>query len=342
MIVLPASTTYTPAGYIIPGGHALKLNTRLRRYRQLRAALAVAGGIAMAGVALPAAAAPADLPDLQVSMAFEKATYALGDTATLTITIKNAGKATAAGVNEIGGAQEGVDWGSDLHSTTPFDLAPGATKTLTRHGVIDAGGSKLGYAWATWEFQATNGDANMADNTGTARTAVPGATGAALITVYRTTDGTFKDGDPGLAGVKVTILSVNDLTKVYAEATTDAAGKALFHQVPAGDYQVRFVAPNGWKIPDGSNPTTTQVLGGADGTQGVVIGAIPVPNTGGSGGGNTGGTGSPSPMTSSTGATPGTAGLPVTGTNVATLGTAGAALITLGGVAYAIGRRRRA
>jgi LPXTG-motif cell wall-anchored protein len=336
MIALPASTAYAPACYITPGGHALKSTTRLRRYRQLRAAIAMAGGIAMAGIAVPAAAAPADLPDLQVSASFDKATYGAGDPVTITIIIKNAGKATALNVAQSGGYQNGFDLGNDSGSGTPFDLAPGTNKTLTRHGVINALGSSVGFIDLAWGFDGTNGDAKPADNLGQARASVPGAKRDVLISVHRTTDGNFTVGQPGLAAVKVRLVRTDDPTKAYAEATTDTAGNVLFHQVAVGEYHVHFVAPDGWKDPSGSYEMWVRSGEGVE--NGLEVGAVPVPTTGGPSA-STSGSPSASPTPSSTGTA---GGLPVTGTNVAVFVSAGTALVMLGGVAYLVGRRRRA
>jgi LPXTG-motif cell wall-anchored protein len=313
-----------------------------RRRWRLSAVLAVAGAIAMLGVARPAHAASADVPDLRVSMTFQKSSYAVGEEVGINVYIANRGKVAARGVRLTGGDQEGIDW-KNLGSGLPQDIEPDHETMLIWSGVINSRAYHLGYAWAGWQFTADNGEANSDDNVGRARTYVPGAKADVLVTVYKTADGSHKDSNPGLPGVKATLMEDNNARNVVGEATTDNAGKALFHSVQAGNYLVRFCMPKGWKVAgDAPDLHPVQVFGGDDGGVGgsLVLAAVPAPESGGS-------CGNSSPSPSPTVTTPGPAaggaggGLPVTGANATLAGGAGIVLIALGGIAYLVGRRRR-
>ena len=56
-------------------------------------------------------------------------------------------------------------------------------------------------------------------------------------------DGIQDAGEPGLAGVTVALLDADG--NVVDTVTTGADGSYLFDDLPLGDYQVRFTAPDG-------------------------------------------------------------------------------------------------
>jgi len=58
-------------------------------------------------------------------------------------------------------------------------------------------------------------------------------------------NGIQEDGEPGIAGVTVRLLNATT-SAVIATTTTDATGKYIFNDVPAGDYKVEFVTPAGY------------------------------------------------------------------------------------------------
>ncbi len=286
------------------------------------------------------------MPDLRVSMTFQKSSYAVDEEVGINVYIANRGTVAARGVRLTGGDQEGVDW-KNLGSGLPLDIEPDHETMVIWSGVVNSRAYHLGYTWAGWQFTADNGEANPDDNMGRARTFVPGAKADVLVTVYKTTDGTYKDGDPGLPGVKAALMEDNNAHNVVGAATTDSAGKALFHSVQAGNYVVRFCLPKGWKVAgDVPDLDPVQVFGGDDGGVGgsLVLAAVPAPESGGSCGDSSP---SPSPSASPAAASPGPAGggagggLPVTGANTKLTAGAGIVLIALGGIGYFVGRRRR-
>lgn len=58
-------------------------------------------------------------------------------------------------------------------------------------------------------------------------------------------NGIQESGEPGIAGVTVRLLN-GTTNAIIATTTTDATGKYIFNDVPAGDYKVEFVTPVGY------------------------------------------------------------------------------------------------
>ncbi|MBL7701317.1 MAG: carboxypeptidase regulatory-like domain-containing protein [Ferruginibacter sp.] len=69
-------------------------------------------------------------------------------------------------------------------------------------------------------------------------------------------DGVQDAGEPGIAGVTVRLLNAAT-NAVIATTTTDAAGKYIFNDVPAGDYKVEFVTPAGYTTTTKLNSNVT-------------------------------------------------------------------------------------
>ncbi len=69
-------------------------------------------------------------------------------------------------------------------------------------------------------------------------------------------NGVQEAGEPGIAGVVVRL--VNAITNaIIATTTTDATGKYIFNDVPAGNYKVDFVTPGGYTITTKLNSNVT-------------------------------------------------------------------------------------
>src|SRR5262249_3095685 len=94
----------------------------------------LAAGAALIGVAtavLPAnAALAAGTPDIAITGSFDKATYTIGETFTLTVKVTNKGTVDATNVHITGGDSEGVENTNFGAIQTGFDLAAGATRTV--------------------------------------------------------------------------------------------------------------------------------------------------------------------------------------------------------------------
>ena len=80
-------------------------------------------------------------------------------------------------------------------------------------------------------------------------------------------DGLQTPGEPGLGGVKVTL--VDDKGKVIAEKTTDPAGYYWFDNLPAGKYQVKFTLPDEYTWTDPEKGTNAAIDSNADKTTGA-------------------------------------------------------------------------
>lgn len=294
-------------------------------WRLRMATVSAAAGLVVGGVAAPAMAAdPA--PDLQVSAAFDKASYVEGAALAVTVTVRNAGTVTATGISRTGGADQGITWGPDLDTGTPFDLAGGATKTLTWHGTVNHAGAVGGVLLLSWRFEATNGEANPSDNDATARATVTGQTGNLDVLATQV----VSDADrPGVPGVEVSLLDPADRTRVLAKGTTDAAGRVSFTGLPTGSVIVHAAPPAGWKLHD-ANDTAVQILAGHNEAS-LLLDQVPTSGGGGTAGQPGGGT---HPGGGST--------LPVTGTDTVLIGGTGAGLVLLGVTLYLLGRRRPA
>jgi protocatechuate 3,4-dioxygenase beta subunit len=58
-------------------------------------------------------------------------------------------------------------------------------------------------------------------------------------------DGEQEAGEPGIAGVTVRLVNATT-NAIISTTTTDATGKYIFNDVPAGDYKVDFITPAGY------------------------------------------------------------------------------------------------
>jgi protocatechuate 3,4-dioxygenase beta subunit len=101
---------------------------------------------------------------------------------------------------------------------------------------------------------------------------VPGSIGN-FVWEDRDGDGIQDPGEPGIAGVIVTLYDANG--NVVATTTTGANGQYVFDGLPAGTYSVGFTAPAGYTgtLPgQGSNPNGDSDAGSNGRTQPIVLG----------------------------------------------------------------------
>jgi len=219
----------------------------LRRAGLRRAGLAVASalvivGVAMVGGAGPASAAPAPPPalTLDVTVAYDRTMYAVGDTLTLTTQVTNSGAATATDVKAVVSANH-LAFSTDPNATPAFELAPGATRTFAFTGVVEADAADTGRALGLVRFGTTN-------EFGFAYARVAAGTATVTGRAHQTTDGAVRPTDPGLPGVTVTLT--DDLApEVTFTAVTGADGRYVLDNVPVSVYNVSYAAPAGWRIP---------------------------------------------------------------------------------------------
>ena len=297
--------------------------------RALAAAALV--GVVVAVLPVTAALAADPKPDIAVTAAADKATYAEGETFTITVTVKNKSSVDATRVHYTGGDSEGVEGVVYGEISAGFDLAAGATKTVKITGKTDHRAWRYGHGYVAFELAADNGEANDADNIASVRLVVPGAFGdlAGYVFEGASSSATWTPATPGVPGVKVVATSADGKTR-HGEAVTDAKGLFRFARLPAGDVLLTFTAPAGWQVMAGengaSNQTPAQIVAeeGEDAT--VFVPAKRVAVT------------SPSPSASASG----DPGLPLTGeSNTLPLVGAGAAVLVVGVVLAFVARRRR-
>jgi LPXTG-motif cell wall-anchored protein len=293
-------------------------------------AAAALAGVVVAVLPVTAALAADPKPDIAVTSAADKATYAEGETFTITVTVKNKGSVDATRVHYTGGDSEGVDGVVYGELSTGFDLAAGVTRTFQLTGKTNHDAWRHGRGYVGFELTADNGEANDADNTAIVRLMVPGAFNDLGGYVFQgeSYDATWTPQTPGVAGVKVVATSADRKTK-YAEAVTDAKGLFRLAHLPAGDILLTFTAPAGWKIlaDEGENDhALTQIIAGEDeASVSVPARRVTVSSP------------SASPSASS-GAGP---GLPLTGDNTKLLVGAGVAAVAVGVALALVARRRR-
>jgi LPXTG-motif cell wall-anchored protein len=293
-------------------------------------AAAALTGVVVAVLPVTAALAADPKPDIAVTSATDKATYAEGETFTITVTVKNKSSVDAKRVHYSGGDSEGVDSVAYGELSTGFDLAAGATKTVKLTGKTNHQAWRNGRGYVAFELTADNGEANDADNITSARLVVPGAFADVSGYVFQAQafDAVWTPQTPGVPGVKV-VASSADRKTTYAEAVTDDKGLFRLAHLPAGDVLLTFSAPAGWKVMAGENgqheSTPTQVIAEDNDGPSVYVPAKKVAVS------------SPSPSPS-----PGTdPGLPVTGANTKLLVGAGAVAVAIGVALAFVARRRR-
>ncbi|MEV6526657.1 SdrD B-like domain-containing protein [Longispora sp. NPDC051575] len=283
------------------------------------AAAVTLGALLVAGLAAPAQAA--ELPDVQVTVSFDKRLVAVGDKAVETITVKNAGKADAHNVKVLGDDGAGFK-GLTPWSNKPFELKAGETRVIKIDGeIVDEGYG--GIVYHSIGFGADGGDANDEDNIDVARMGITGLKGHVGVRVYHEADGnTDTIEDESVPGVKVEVLDPTD-KKVLHTGVTDTKGVYRVEGLQVGEYLVRFTSPAGWKV---TKPEIERVVGnGGGGEQPIAATKVAVTPT-------------PSPSASPS---PAAGGLPVTGSNAALVAGAGAGVLALGAVLFVVARRRR-
>ncbi|MEV0006249.1 carboxypeptidase-like regulatory domain-containing protein [Micromonospora sp. NPDC050980] len=285
-----------------------------------------------------------------MTSAADKATYAEGETFTITVTVKNKSSVDAKRVHYTGGDSEGVADVVYGELRTGFDLAAGATKTVELTGKTDHAAWRYGRGFVAFQLAADNGEANDADNITSVRLLVPGAFNDLSGYVFegKSSGAEWTPQTPGVPGFKVVATSTDGETK-YAEATTDDKGLFRLSHLPAGDVLLTFTGPAGWKIltsdSSAGNHTTAQVSADDSDEPRVFVPAKKVTESSPSASPSA----SPSPSVSSsagpglpaTGDNSADPGLPVTGADTMLLVGAAAVAVAVGVGLVLVARRRR-
>ncbi|WP_244211132.1 SdrD B-like domain-containing protein [Amycolatopsis kentuckyensis] len=212
---------------------------------------------------------------LKATMAFTQDTYKVGDLAHVTVTLSNSGPIPLTGIvaacNRVGSgfvlSGRGPGWG-DL-AADGVTIAPGQTRTFDVSETVPQAAFNRGYVLAACDFGYPEVDTeNHAEAQD--RAAVPGAKGTVV--------GDVKQGEQGVAGVKVVLVS-DQHCPVTGEQTTDAKGHFEFHDVvPGPEYRLYLLPPKGLKVKY-ENPTAIDVWGSSESRVGIDVeeGDAPLP-----------------------------------------------------------------
>ncbi|BFU44583.1 prealbumin-like fold domain-containing protein [Krasilnikovia sp. MM14-A1004] len=215
----------------------------------LTAALAFTAAPALAA---PAVAAPADNPDVAVTATFDKDTYAVGDDATITVTVTNVGTVKATKVKTTSpAAWQGIEVPAGKFNPAPFDLAPGEPKTFRIEGKISRYAATWGDVEAYFFFGPggdTTADRDRSNNAAIAHAPVPGPSkGILIVKSVLAQQGVVRTDGPALPDVEFTVRG-HYTGAVYQSGRTGQDGTARFTDVPAGRYDVTFTAPSGHRF----------------------------------------------------------------------------------------------
>ena len=191
-------------------------------------------------------------PTLDVSVRFDRSSYAVGDTIREHVRITNTGKADVSGITAL---CTGPGNPNELYSAQWGDLAPytgagvtvraGETREFTFTDTVPQGAYDYGNVHIYCVFSV--GQDYGIGVTASAEAAVPGGRGDLTGKLY------LDSGVPGVDGkalAKVKVYILTKAGKIVARATTGADGVFAFHDVPAATYELRFVGP--WRYLDKS------------------------------------------------------------------------------------------
>ncbi|WIY01759.1 LPXTG cell wall anchor domain-containing protein [Amycolatopsis mongoliensis] len=284
---------------------------------------------------------------LSGSARFAAPTYAVGDTARMTITLANAGRGPLPGLTatSCSTSSNGTVATGELDPSGPGVTVPaGASRSVEVTVPVDAAAANAGYLEARCWIGSSEPYTGIQV---TATTRIPGARAAKSVGILLTRLPSCSCRPLYRAVPDVTVYLRNQVTgAIVARAVTDANGYFAFFDVPADRYDLGLVGP--WRGLGGSTPVFP-VRGGDDGSGSaytVVVepgpdqpdpDAVPAPPAGGNGA-------VPAPPASAAGsAHPVLAQahtLASTGTNVGWLALGGFATFLVG-AALVLGTRRR-
>ena len=187
-------------------------------------------------------------PPLSATVAFDRASYAVGDVMREHVTITNHGPTDLSGItalctgqgepNELGSAH----WGDLAYLGAGVTVRAGETRSFEFTEVASEAGWEYGYLGLFCLFDID--DEFSSAVTASARAAVPGGRGGAAGVLYLVGGGDgYQDGE-GLPNLKLYL--VDDAGHVLATARTDAQGRFAFPDVPAGYHEIRLVGP--WRF----------------------------------------------------------------------------------------------
>ncbi|HWO67969.1 MAG TPA: hypothetical protein VNO31_48840 [Umezawaea sp.] len=196
---------------------------------------------------------------LEASVDFTEDTYAVGQTARITVVLTNKGSQDISGVkaacDRSGEGPHVVDMAiGDLAWNRPGVTVPaGGSLTLTVTGVVPAKAAGYAAVYVACDFGPGDGPVGYPADQDVAR--VPGAAnGDTWGVLYHDRDEDLTaDADELLAGVKVAAID-RISGRLVAKATTNAEGRVDFIDLPAGPYDLKLYGP--WKFEHGQGGFT--------------------------------------------------------------------------------------
>ncbi|NUT92556.1 MAG: hypothetical protein HOY78_11055 [Saccharothrix sp.] len=188
------------------------------------------------------------LPDLRVSVAFDRAEYAVDADIEVRVVVENIGTATATDVRlrETGWALELKSGGLDLHRVPGPELAPGQRRTydLVARQSYDPGTNDIRFQVRAWQGpqEYPTVDANPNDNQGEATARVLRERGSVDLVVFNDDNGN-RQVDEGERRSGVQIYAQGETETKRLNGTTPADGTLKFTNVTTGHYRVRTNYP---------------------------------------------------------------------------------------------------
>ncbi|RSN35816.1 hypothetical protein DL990_06485 [Amycolatopsis sp. WAC 01416] len=188
---------------------------------------------------------------LSAKIALDKTTYAVGETATATVTLTNVGAREVAGLYagcDPGGYERGLEvpaaqWGAFSYVNKAGKIAPGQSVVLKVAGTVPARAGAFGETGLDCWFDNDNSLSSGPYAYQNAK--VPGARADARGQIWYDKNGNYRfDTGEGAANTTVA-LSTTD-KKLVSLAKTDANGFLTFPNVAVGTYRFSILGP--WRI----------------------------------------------------------------------------------------------
>ncbi|PWK90876.1 SdrD B-like protein [Lentzea atacamensis] len=285
---------------------------------------------------------------LKATVVLDKATYAVGDLAKITITLTNTGDREISGIqaacnrigdgNHLGGSDEDpmTGWGDLSYWGKGVTVGPRETRTFVVTEKVPTAARNKRRVVIACDF-APNPGYNTDGPYGFDWASVPGGSGGLTGPLYHDRNGNYVvDAGEAIPNTRILLLTDKENGFAVAETVSDDQGTVRFEQVPPGNWWAWVDGP--WKF-EGEWGGHVQVFGDVVASSGfpVVPGPPPGPEPGGDPG-----TGDPV----DTGDTDDSAGggtgsaLAKTGASVLGLGVLAVLLVAFGLGARVAGRRR--
>lgn len=207
---------------------------------------------------------------LHATLTFNKHQYHVGDTAVVTITLRNSGTTTLAGItaecNHIGDANQvnavGPAWGALATSAAGVSIPAGRSITVHVSTIVPQAAMQFGTFVAACDF----GYSNVSEPTRPQAddlAVVPGGFGTVAVQVTGYPHG-LQGAGTGVAGARLVLINTLGCPFV-AQGTSNATGAVTLQHIPAGSYTLYIYPPSGWKSAF-QNPTGASVMGGRTST----------------------------------------------------------------------------